>query len=40
MAGVGHAIATDVCGDVVFTFATPGASSAELGRSYVAKLVP
>jgi hypothetical protein len=39
MAGVGHAIATDVCGDLVFTFATPGASSAELGRSYVAKLV-
>jgi hypothetical protein len=38
MAGVGHAIATDLCGDVVFTFATPGATSEELGRSYVAKL--
>jgi hypothetical protein len=38
MAGVGHAIATDLCGDVVFTFATPGASSVEIGRSYVAKL--
>jgi hypothetical protein len=39
MAGVGHAIATDVCGDVFFTFATPGASSDELGRSYVVKLL-
>jgi hypothetical protein len=38
MAGVGHAIATDACGDVFFSFATPGASSTELGRSYVAKL--
>ena len=38
MAGVGHAIATDLCGDVVFSFATPGTSSTELGRSYVAKL--
>jgi hypothetical protein len=38
VAGLGHAIATDSCGDVVFTFATPGASTDELGRAYVAKL--
>lgn len=38
MAGTGHAVATDVCGDVLFTFATPASSLEELGRSYVAKL--
>jgi hypothetical protein len=39
VAGAGHAIATDACGDVVFAFATPSSSPDELGRSYVAKLL-
>jgi len=36
--GAGHAVATDVCGDVLFAFATNGATADEAGRAYVAKL--